>query len=246
MICCRKGCDKMVYKILANQFIKRIGVLLLVISVWLAIDAIGACSLYIQKKGISYVVFATPYILGISFLVITGYLYSYYQYAGFLSIQAKRKIYLKGIISVGTIGSILLLSLVYGITQFATHLVRMMIPMDIVKNSFPLSLEGLIHLWRMGLVAFVVGFFIGALFYRFKRITAFCVISIPILTFMITLLSNYLFDNDASNYLMIIMMVLLKSLVGGSAQIIVILLFWIMAYRLLIKAPIKQYAHDLI
>lgn len=239
--------NKMIYKILRDQFIKRVGILLAVISVWLGIDGLGAYRAYIQMNDITYVVFATPYILGIGFLLITGGLYSYYQYAGFLSIQAKRQTYLKGIMVVGTVGSIVLLSLVYGLTQVATAVARVIImPSDAIKDSFPLSIEGVLNLWGIGLAAFALGFFVGALFYRFKRVTAACVISIPILVFIISLLSNYLFENDASMYLMLITMLVVRSLAGGIGQIISILLFWIMGYKLLAQAPIKQYAHDLL
>jgi hypothetical protein len=250
MIGYRKGCDemqdKMIYKILRDQFIKKIGILLVVISVWLGIDGLGAYRSYIQTNDITYVVFATPYILGISFLLSTGGLYSYHQYAGFLSIQAKRQTYLKGIIGVGTVGSIVLLSLVYGLTQVATAFARVIMPSDSIKDSFPLSIEGVLNLWGIGLAAFALGFFVGALFYRFKRVIAACVISIPILVFIISLLSNYLFENDASMYLMLIIMLVVRSLAGGIGQIISILLFWIMGYKLLAQAPIKQYAHDLL
>ncbi|WP_070000535.1 hypothetical protein [Cellulosilyticum sp. I15G10I2] len=238
--------NKMIYKNLSDQFIKRTGILLVVISVWLGIDSLGAYRAYIQAKGITYVVFATPYILGISFLLITGCLYSYYQYEIYLSIQAKRQTYLKGIIVVGTLGSIGFISLVYGLAQVATAFARVIMPSDVVKDSFPLSIEGMLNLWGIGLVAFALGFFVGALFYRFKRVTAVCVTSTPLLVFIISLLSNYLFENDGSMYLMLSMMLVVKSLVGGIGQIIYILLFWMMGYQLLVKAPIKQYAHDLI
>ena len=237
---------EMIYKTLGNQFIKRISILLVVISVWLGIDGLGAYRSYIQRNNITYVVFATPYILGIGFLLITGSLYSYYQYAGFLSIQAKRQTYLKGIIMVGTVGSIGFISLVYGLAQTATAFARVIMPSDAIRDSFPLSIEGMLNLWVIGLVSFSLGFFVGALFYRFKVFTATCLISAPLLVCVIIILSNYLFENDTSMYMMLLMMLIVKSLTGGIGQIISILLFWMMGYQLLIKAPIKQYAHDLV
>lgn len=250
MICYRKGCgemqNKMIYKMLGNQFIKRISILLAVISVWLGIDSLGAYRWYIQTNDITYVVFATPYILGIGFLFITSIFYSYNQYAGFLSIQAKRQTYLKGIIMVGTIGSIVFISLVYGLTQVAAAFARAIMPSDAIKDIFPLSIEGMLNLWRIGLIVFAVGFFVGALFYRFKIVTAVCVTSIPVLVFIISILSNYLFENDTSMYLTFIIMFIVKSLAEGIGQIIAILIFWMMGYLLLVKAPVRQYAHDLI
>lgn len=231
---------------LSHQFFKRISIVMVVIGLWLGIDCLGAYSAYIQTKGITYVVFATPYILGIGFLLITGGLYSYYQYAVFLSIQAKRGTYLKGIFSVGTIGSVIFISLVYGLAQAATAFARVIMPSDAIKDSFPLSIAGMLNLWGIGLAAFAFGFFAGTLFYRFKVFTATCLISAPLLVCVIIILSNYLFENDTSMYMMLLMMLIVKSLTGGIGQIISILLFWMMGYQLLIKAPIKQYAHDFV
>ena len=233
-----------IYKWLMTKYIKRVKSLLIVIIVWLGWDCVKAHSAYVNHGNI-FIDLDIGYILGAIFLFVSGVWYSYKKYPGLINIRARRGAYLKGIALIGTVGSMLLGVIIYMVTTLYIHMIQLWVHNKLVVDSFSGDIAGLISVVGLAMIIFAGSFFIGAVFYRLNKLTAICVLSIGPMLLVMSVLSYYLLQNDASMQWMFMMLWLAKPLLGGSGQLIYIVLFWLGGIALLIKAPLKAYAHDL-
>lgn len=237
--------EKKVYKWLFKQYIKRVAYLVMLMGILLGIDSYYHYRL-VQTSERVFASFSSGYIVAAIFLMGSGIWYSYKQYPGLLSIQAKRYTYLRGITFVGIGGSILLGTITFCMTYIVIECMKKWANGKVIVESFELSIWGLVSMVGFALVLFALGFFIGALFYRLNRWTAACLISIGPIVCVMSILSYFLWQNEWSMQWMYIMLFLAKSLIGGIGQIIYLIAFWVGGYALLWKAPTINYAHDLI
>ena len=203
---------------------------------------------------------STPYIIVTIYLLVLGIYLSYHQYSGLISIQAERSKYLKQIVGIGTVGSVLL-EVINGIgASLFTMLGRFLCPLAYIQNGFldttpqeemglnfyEIISSNLIEQIGIGFFIFAVGLLLGSLFYRLKISTAICMISILPILLALSVISEILFSTQASTLFMLVMLMMIKPMTNLGGQLAYSVLFYAIAVGLLVKAPIKAYAHDLL
>ena len=249
MTVCKGGIkmsEQKIYALLGRQFFRKGLWGLAIAAIGLGLNVLTTLKMYYSKEAVLGVSFNLPYVLIILFLITVGWQYSAREYAGLMGIQARRTTYLKGMMVIGIVGSLVMLSLVYSIIQGFTFLTAYLFKDYTVETSFYLNLRGIMSLWGIGEIAFALGFFLGALTYRFKTITAVSLISFLPLLGVTSILSHYLFEDELSMYWMFVMLWLAKSFVSDIGQPIYIVFFLGLGWQLLKRAPIECYAHDLL
>ena len=204
--------------------------------------------------------FSTPYIIVTIYLLVLGIYLSYHQYSGLISIQAERSKYLKQIVVIGTVGSALLEIIIEICASLFTMLARFLCPLAYAPNSIAQAIpeeeiglnfyqmisSNLMEQIGIGLFVFAIGLLLGSLFYRLKISTAICMISILPILLALSVISEILFSTQASTLFMLVMLMMIKPMTNLGGQLAYSVLFYAIAVGLLVKAPIKAYAHDLL
>ena len=247
-----------------KAFIRRSLMVLILGSVLMTITLIKFYETYVRldlsTRSQAKLVFSTPYIIVGIYLFVLGVSFSYYEYPGLMSIYANRKNNLRQMLFVGTIGTTILESINGCITSLFTLQARYLCPEVSVKNGF---LDDTIREFQnlqfgsiltssikeeigIGLFVFALGFLIGSLFYRLKASSAVCILSILPIFLALSFIAEILFHTESTALFMLSMLMVIKPMVSFGGQLIYSTLFYIVAYALLRKAPIKAYAHDLL
>lgn len=247
-----------------KAFIKRSLIVLILGSILTAITLMNFYQTYVgldlSQRPNAWLVFSTSYIIMGIYLFVLGVSFSYYEYPGLISIYANRKNNLRQMLLVGTVGTTLLEIINGCITSLFTLGARYLCPAASVKNSvFDDALKEVQNLQLgsifassikeeigIGLFVFALGFLIGSLFYRLKASSAVCILSILPIFLALSFIAEMLFNTQITTLLMLSMLMLIKPMVSFEGQVVYSALFYIGAYALLRKAPIKTYAHDLL
>ncbi len=247
-----------------KAFIKRSLIVLILGSILTAITLMNFYEAYVgldlSMRSQARLVFSTPYIITGIYLFVLGISFSYYEYPGLISIYANRKNNLGQMLLVGTIGVTILESINGCITSLFTLGARYLCPAASIKNGFwDETLKGFQNLQftsiftssikeeiGIGLFVFALGFLIGSLFYRLKVSSAICILSILPIFLALSFIAEMLFNTQITTLLMLSMLMVIKPMISFGGQLVYSTLFYIVAYALLRKAPIRAYAHDLL
>lgn len=192
-------------------------------------------------------------------IFLAGVFYSLQLFSQAMSIRADRIGYIKAAILCGVIGSIGL-----SIFGYTLDIISKIIAETITGNNveiysqamwididrFRSSMDILSRIFS-NLTIFSIGFMLGAIWYRLKikySVLIFVILPICIGTYMI----NYGFKNPESMSLIGLRIfdtlgfIVRNQILSIGTKFIIILTGTIVGIRLLIKAPIKDYANDLI
>ena len=247
-----------------KAFIKRSFIVLILGSILMAITLMKFYEAYVgldlSARAQAKLVFSTPYIITGIYLFVLGMSFSYYEYPGIISIYANRKNNLRQMLLVGTVGIIILESINGGITSLFTLGARYLCPAASVQNGFlddtlkefqnlqfgSIFVSSIKEEIGIGLFVFALGSLIGSLFYRLKASSAICVLSILPIFLALSFIAEILFHTQMTALFMLSMLMVIKPIINFWGQLVYSTLFYVLAYALLRKAPIKAYAHDLL
>lgn len=238
--------NKEVYKVIREAF-KKSSLVILGINILISLfEIVSAYLNYIEVGKYKMITFELPYLSSIIFLFIMGITYCFRNYGGWLSIRADRRSFLKGILMVGLVGSLLIMGisyiLIWSIAQLQGYLTEQLVGV----NTFSFDIEHLMSISSMGVLCFALGACIGAIFYRLRPLVATCLVSIPPITVIIIMLSQVVFENKMSEVLLNILIVLLQVFLNREGQVIYTIILWMITYSLLLHAPMERYKYDLL
>lgn len=247
-----------------KAFMKRSLMTLILAMILMVVTLMNFYETYVRldlsMRSQARLVFSTPYIITGIYLFVLGMSFSYYEYPGIMSIYANRKNNLRQMLLVGTVGVTILVSINGCITSLFTLAARYLCPVASVNNGFlddtlkefqnlqfgSIFTSSIKEEMGVGLFVFALGFLIGSLFYRLKASSAICVLSILPIFLALSFIAEILFTTQITTLFMLGMLMVIKPMVSFEGQLFYSTLFYIVAYGLLRKAPIKAYAHDLL
>ena len=235
-----------VYKVVGEAFKKSS---LMIIGVSILISLVEIVSIYQSHVGVGkrYVInFEFYYIFIIIALFGMGIKYCLKNYGGWLSIRADRKRFLRGIVLVGIVGSPCIVGISYVLIWSIARLIVYLIQPIIVARVFTFKIGVLINMSSMGILCFALGACVGAIFYRLRPIVATALVSIPPIMIIIVIMSQLVFENKAWEILLSMMLMILQPFLDIGGQLIYTIIFWLIAYGLLIHAPMESYKYDLL
>lgn len=238
--------NKEVYKVIGETF-KKSSVVILGISILISLFEIAsAYQSYMETGSRKTITFELPYLFIIILLFMMGVNYCFKNYGGWLSIRADRRSFLNGILLVGIVGSLFIMGMSYMLTWSIARLYVYLTQQIAGTSAFSFKVGDLVSIGSMGILCFALGACIGATFYRLRPIVATCLVSIPPIIVMITVMSQVVFENKTSEILLSVMLILLQSFLSIEGQVIYTIILWVIAYSLLIHAPMASYKYDLL
>lgn len=238
--------NKEVYKVIGEAF-KKSSVVILGISILISLFEIAsAYQSYMETGNSKTITFELPYLCIIILLFMMGVNYCFKSYGGWLSIRADRRSFLNGILVVGIVGSLFIIGISYMLAWGTAQLYVYLTQQIAGANVFSFKVEDLMSIGSMSILCFALGACVGAIFYRLRPIVATCLVSIPPIIVMITGMSQVVFENKTSEILLSVMLILLQSFLSIEGQVIYTIILWVIAYRLLIHAPMESYKYDLL
>lgn len=213
-----------------------------IIGVIIILESLQMGKLYSQHGIHGTVIFSIAYVIIMLFISAKGIIHSYWKFGCYMSIRAQRGSYLKHIVIIDLLGVLGVSSITYGvergISQLITHWSN-----QVWEQTGVIELEQIIGL---SLVVYCTGFFIGALFYRMRKIIALCVIgSVPILL-LAMVLAELIFENEVTYIILTTAMYCVGQLLECGGQMIYSVILLVGAILLLREAPIPKYKHDLL
>lgn len=238
--------NKEVYKVIGEAF-KKSSVVILGISMLMSLFEIASVyQSYMETGNRQTITFELPYLFIVILLFMMGVNYCLKNYGGWLSIRADRRGFLNGILLVGIAGSLFIMGMSYMLTWGIAQLYVYLTQQIAGASAFSFKVGDLMSIGSMGILCFALGACIGAIFYRLRPIVATCLVSIPPIIVMITVMSQVIFENKTSEILLSVMLILLQSFLSIGGQVIYTIILWVIAYSLLIHAPMASYKYDLL
>ena len=238
--------NKEVYKVIGEAF-KKSSLVILGINMLISLfEIVSAHRSYLEAGNRKMITFELPYLGIIIFLFIMGANYCFRNYGGWLSIRADRRSFLNGILIVGVVGSLFIMGISYILIWIIAQLQVYLTQPIVVSRAFSFKVEYLISISSMAILCFALGACVGAIFYRLRPLVATCLVSIPLITLMIIVLSQFVFDNKISEILLSVLIVLLQAFLNVEGQVIYTIILWLITYSLLIHAPMERYKYDLL
>ncbi|MBU3803715.1 MAG: hypothetical protein H9872_03000 [Candidatus Cellulosilyticum pullistercoris] len=238
--------NKEVYKVIGEAF-KKSSLVILGINMLISLfEIVSAHQSYLEAGNRKMITFELPYLGIIIFLFIMGANYCFRNYGGWLSIRADRRSFLNGILIVGVVGSLFIMGISYILIWIIAQLQVYLTQPIVGSRAFSFKVEYLISISSMAILCFALGACVGAIFYRLRPLVATCLVSIPLITLMIIVLSQFVFENKISEILLSVLIVLLQAFLNVEGQVIYTIILWLITYSLLIHAPMERYKYDLL
>lgn len=215
-----------------NQTTKRAFLYTIIIAVLAdAIELFTAVQLYYARKRevMRWCLHDNHMVIVLVTLLIIGFLFGSRVFSGYISMIAKRKTYLIGVLSYGILLSVGCM----GANRLITFMISYYIKLSVHSGGrYFVSIDALTE-WMIYVGAMSLGLVVGALYYRFNKIVFVICLGIAIWS---TVQSH--FWVQFKGYFMEKQHLLLM----GS---LIIILFFVLSILLLRTAPTQSYAHDL-
>lgn len=215
-----------------NQATKRAFLYVMIIAVIAdAIELFIAVQLYYSRKHevMRWCLHDNHMVIVLVTLLIIGFLFGSRVFSGYISMIAKRKTYLIGVLSYSVVLSLGCL----GANRLITFIISYYIKLNVHSGGQYFMYIDALTEWIIYAGAVSLGLVAGALYYRFNKIVFVICLGIAIWS---TVQSHFLIQ--FKDYFMEKQHLLLM----GS---LIIILFFILSILLLRNAPTQSYAHDL-
>jgi hypothetical protein len=220
--------------------------LLSVIGIMLGMDAL---MLLFNRNSIENLIdgnIGSVFLIHLLFIGVWGFILAFKDFSGAVSLRGERLSFLisSGIaIVLGAIGLCILLALNAVIVNLIGSIMWKQSLGDVMRVLGQPFKMGMIEISFIYLLVAALGFFVGAVLYRIRIVTA---VSIGVLPIAV-LFAIYKVNPEAAELIVITILQFLENYVfNGWYNLLWAGVFFVLTSLLLKKAPIRPYAHDLI